>query len=230
MSTDQFRIGIVGGMGPQAGVLLQQYIIEETPADRDQEHLPVLTFTNPHIPDRTQSLRSDDGQAMVRAIVDSIQVLERSGASVIALPCITAHARFAAIQEQVSLPIVDMVQLIVAQLSSETAVGLLATNGTIKEALLQNASTKIRWVLPEMSQQQEVMDLIYSVKSSRGIVSDNQRTLLQKLVQDLRDRGANIVVLGCTELSVIYSQDAQESFVLDPLRLLAVELTRLSAL
>ena len=57
-----FRIGIVGGMGPMAGVYLQELIIEATPASRDQDHLEVVCFTNPHVPERMRSLAEDGGQ------------------------------------------------------------------------------------------------------------------------------------------------------------------------
>ncbi len=67
MGKNNFRIGIVGGMGPMAGVLLQKLIIEATPAEQDQDHLEVICFTNPHVPDRTRSLQEDDGKVTLRS-------------------------------------------------------------------------------------------------------------------------------------------------------------------
>src|SRR3989344_2637505 len=93
MVKNNFRIGILGGMGPMAGVALQKLIIEYTPASKDQDHIQVLCFTNPHIPDRTKSLKEDGGAKFLAAVAASTQVLEKAGVHCIVIPCNTSHAR-----------------------------------------------------------------------------------------------------------------------------------------
>ena len=92
-SAPAYRIGIVGGMGPMAGVYLQQLIIEATPAERDQDHFEVVCFTNPHVPERMRSLAEDGGRRYAEAVRASARLLVHAGATHIVIPCNTAHAR-----------------------------------------------------------------------------------------------------------------------------------------
>lgn len=226
MKNQKHRIGIVGGMGPQAGVILQQYIIEETAAKRDQDHVQVVTFTNPQIPDRTTSLVEDDGRSMVSAIVQSIKVLQQAGVSIVVMPCITAHARIELVQEAVfPLPVVNMVDSACKLLGIDEVVGILATDGTIREKIFEKNRPDIKWVIPQASLQQKVMNLIYDVKASHGVVSGKHSNQLDSLVQEMKKQGAQKVILGCTELSVVGSQKPMEDTV-DPLRSVAKNLVR----
>ncbi len=113
-----FRIGIVGGMGPMAGVYLQQLIIEATPAGRDQDHFQAVCFTNPHVPERMQSLAQDGGRRYAEAVRASAILVARAGATHLVVPCNTAHARLAEIQRGVDVPFVDMIELGVRELVS----------------------------------------------------------------------------------------------------------------
>jgi len=86
-------IGVIGGMGPQAGIDLVQKIINLTKAASDQDHLPIAMLSIPHsISDRTEFLlgKSDVNPAI--AISEVICTLSKNGASIIGMPCNTAHA------------------------------------------------------------------------------------------------------------------------------------------
>ena len=82
--------GIVGGMGPLATIELMRLVMEETPATCDQEHIPLLVYSNPQVPDRTKAILGE-GESPVRALIKSSQVLERAGATFLAFSCNTAH-------------------------------------------------------------------------------------------------------------------------------------------
>ena len=76
-------IGILGGMGPEATLDLYRHIINLTPAVRDQDHIRVLIFSNPKIPDRTEAITAG-GTSPVSDLIESAKLLERSGAGIIA--------------------------------------------------------------------------------------------------------------------------------------------------
>ena len=141
-----FRIGIVGGMGPLAGVYFQQLLIEATPAQRDQDHFQAVCFTNPHVPERMRSLAEDGGRRYADAVRASARLLVAAGVTHIAIPCNTAHARLAEIQRGVDVPIVNMVALalhaLVAEHGHGQRVGLLATVGTIERAGLPGRAAR----------------------------------------------------------------------------------------
>lgn len=196
-------IGIVGGMGPMAGVLLQKLIIESTVAKRDQDHIPVVTFTNPNIPDRTTSLFGPlKGSDFTRTIQETAEILVSSGATVIGIPCNTSHARFAEIQARVSVPIVNMVKATceTVRIKSVNKIGLLATNGTIATQIYQRENLDLDWIRPSEINQQIIMQTIYGIKS--GIPMTTKKIL--PVIEELKCEGAEAIVLACTELSLLF--------------------------
>jgi aspartate racemase len=209
-------IGIVGGMGPMAGVLLQQMIIKMTSAERDQDHLRVICYTNPQIPDRSQSLREDGGDAYVAGIIESINVLEKAGAELIAIPCNTSHARLEDIAQSVSVPVLNMIDATLCKVRSLGAerIGILATDGAIASGVFQkDASLSV--IVPDAAAQREVMKVIYDIKA--GNYNDAKTfAKIKELSTRLFDRGAQSVVLGCTELS-LYASLFSEGEIIDPL-------------
>ena len=228
-----FRVGIIGGMGPMAGVLLQRLIVEATPAEKDQDHLQVVCFTMPQVPDRTESLKADGGRGYLRMIQETAVLLERAGATVMVIACNTAYARIDDIQTATRVPILNLIKLgvadIAAQRSGTTKVGILATDGTLAADLYQAqlAAHGLSFLLPRPAEQQRLMDVIYRIKGGGdvSIVSD-----LRTTVGELADRGADMVLLGCTELSLYYENLLGNTLMIaDPLRVVARQLVALAA-
>ena len=86
-------IGVVGGVGPLAGVDFQKKIISQTRAERDQDHLQVVTVSFPaQVPDRTAYLLGETDQNPAVPLAEQLILLEKTGADIGAIPCNTAHA------------------------------------------------------------------------------------------------------------------------------------------
>ena len=86
-------IGIVGGMGPYAGLDLFNKILNQTGSECDQDHLPISMLSSPHtIPDRTDFILGNSDVNPAIAISNIICTLYNQGARVIGMPCNTAHA------------------------------------------------------------------------------------------------------------------------------------------
>jgi aspartate racemase len=219
------RIGIIGGMGPMAGVYLQQLIIEATPAKRDQDHLQVVCFTNPQVPDRTRSLEEDGGRRYVQAIRDSASLLVDAGATLIVIPCNTAHARLDDIRCGIPVPFVNMIELTAqeaaAQYTPGTSIAVLVTVGTRREEVYQRALEPRGFpcLLPNDEEQGRLMDVIHAIKAGR---TNDVAEALVGITSALVARGAGVVLLGCTELSLCHAAVAALGTpVLDPLRIVA---------
>lgn len=210
-----------------AGVLLQQKIIEMTPAEKDQDHLRVICYTNPQIPDRTRSLREDGGEAYVAGIAESIKVLERAGAELVIIPCNTSHARFETIASNAAIPVLNMIDATFNKARSfgVERIGLLATDGAVALGVFENDAT-VSVVLPEEHEQREVMDIIYGIKAGKYNDAETFEKI-RALAGRLRARGAQKVVLGCTELS-LYSSWFPDGEIIDPLAELAREAVRVA--
>lgn len=224
-----FRLGILGGMGPMAGVWFQKLIIDSTPAKKDQDHIQVICFTNPKIPNRTNSLLKDGGKNYVKEVSKSLRVLVESSVNFLAIPCNTAHARLKEIQTNISVPILDMVNLTVNGVANNFRnVVILATDATIKEKVyqLKNKSSKINWIYPDKKTQEKVSRIIYSIKAGQD------KNILENIVGVVNklNKNSDAVIFACTELS-IYAKEARKFIkipVVDPLEVLAREVVRLS--
>jgi aspartate racemase len=220
-----FRIGIAGGMGPLAGVYLQQLIIEATPARTDQDHFQVVCFTNPHVPERMRSLAEDGGSRYADAVRATALLLASAGATHIVIPCNTAHARLAEIQRGVDVPIVNMVGLAVRELLERHGgghrIGLLATIGTRNERVYEKAvpDAPLKWMVPDDGDQRRVSEAILAIKVNEGRrVTGDLLDVAQRLVR----RGAGILMVGCTELSMcLDALDPAGVPLVDPLRIVA---------
>jgi aspartate racemase len=212
-------IGILGGMGPLATADLYRKIIEHTRADRDSEHIRVYIDGNAAIPDRTAAILHG-GEDPVPEMLSALRHLEACGADCIIMPCNTAHYFLPRLREQTALPILDM-QRITAAVCRERFPGktaaILATDGTVQSGLYDRAldAEGVRWIHPGESEQKSLMHLIYGVvKASRPMEPEKERW--DAILDTLRGQGADLFILGCTELPVLAGVLPSEGPFLDP--------------
>ena len=135
------KLGVLGGMGPQATQVFYQFVLDRTDAARDQDHLPAVILSDTGIPDRTAAILSGDtGPVYARLLADA-RFLESWGAACIAIPCNTSHTFVPTLQRELNVPIVNMVTETAAALKTLGAkrVGILATDGTVRMGLYQAA-------------------------------------------------------------------------------------------
>src|SRR5699024_1681440 len=105
-----YRLGVLGGMGPQATNTFYQYIIDRTAARTDQEHISMLIFSDNEVPDRTAAILSGEENPVYDRLLYGAKLLEQGGCTAIAVPCNTAHYFLDKVQEQISIPILHMVR------------------------------------------------------------------------------------------------------------------------
>jgi aspartate racemase len=218
-------LGIFGGMGPEATADCYRKVIAATPATKDQDHIPTLIYSLPQVPDRTTAIRTGD-RSIVPWLVEGVTRLERAGASFIIIPCNTAHYYFDDMQAAVRIPIVNMIRETVAETARRhpgaRRIGLLATSGTIATHLYERefAARGIRTLVPDSVMQEDVvMKAIGSIKAGeeKRIAED----LLAGAADSLVARGAEVLVLGCTETPLAFNPTRARAPVVDATRVLA---------
>ncbi len=199
------RIGILGGMGPLATVDLMAKIIANTPATRDQDHVPVVAWNVPQVPDRQRAL-AGEGPSPLPAMQEGIGHLNRAGATCIAIACNTAHHWYDALQVQSATPILHIAQVTLEALRSgmqdNGPVGLIATHGTLQARLYQDLlePAGIACITPDEEQMASLfVPGCYAVK--RGELDAGGR-LLERIGEALVAAGATRLVLACTEVPV----------------------------
>lgn len=210
-------IGIVGGMGPAATCDLMRKIIGLSPVEKDQDHARILIDCNSAVPDRTAAILRG-GESPVPTLVSMGCRLADMGADVLLIPCNTSHYFYDEICAGVPVPVLHMLRETAAQLQRQgiRRAGVLATDGTIETGIYRRALEEfgIECLQPAGEQQQAVMSVIYDgIKSGRRQLDT---AAFRRAIDGLFARGAQTMVLGCTELPLAMELYGVECPHIDP--------------
>jgi len=232
-------IGIIGGMGPQAHNNLFECIIQNTKVKKDQDHLPVLLWSEPSsIADRSEFLLGETATNPAIVVSRIAQQLHKLGVQVIGIPCNTFHAQpiwnvlieRMDINNESNLQIIHMIEVTVetiVKLYPKATIGILGTLGTFQYNVYGNALTakQISFIQPDEIHQKKVHQSIYDVKFGikvTGKINDESLQLVYNVIQYLISNGADTILLGCTELSLIpFDKLPKEIIFVDPVVILA---------
>ena len=216
------RLGILGGMGPQATQDFYQRILDRTDAAKDQEHLPTLIWSDTSMPDRTAAILGGDAEGCYQRLLAGARLLEGGGCTVLAIPCNTSHYFADRLQGDISIPLIHMPRETVGVLAEEgrRKVGILGTDGTIRTGVYQKECTArgIEAVSPPEEVQKLVMSIIYD-EIKRG--EKGSREKFAVIDRWLRQAGCDSAILGCTELSVYRTYHGLPDHYLDAMDVLA---------
>lgn len=196
-------LGVIGGMGPAATADFFAKLIEETPASCDEEHIPTLIVSDPRLPGRPAAILEDGPSPLpaLRAIRDKLLA---AGATMLAMPCNTAHYWYDDLARDCPVPFICIVEsscAAVAQIAApRSSVGLIGTRATLAAGIFnrQLAASGYPVVLPsEEELAKAILPSIRLVKEGRAAQAGE---MLAPAVQVLLDRGAAAVILACTEM------------------------------
>ena len=219
-------LGILGGMGPDATVDFFRKVVEATPARRDQEHLHIIVNCDPSIPDRTAHILGQ-GPDPLPALIEAGRRLAAAGATLGAVPCMSAHAYLEGLRAALPFPFLSAFEELVEHIRSNypqaKRIGVLATTGSIRAGLYEKHLPGWRIHFPdEEAQTRFVMEAVYG---EQGIKSGNRgegpRRLLREAGNRLVARGADLLVAGCTEIPLVLKPGDFEVPILDPMLVLA---------
>ncbi len=217
------RLGVIGGLGPLATAYYLQLLADMAQAECDQDHMEVYMYSCPQIPDRTgHILHPETTESPLPKMVELCKKLEKEEVKAVTIPCITAHYFCAGIEAVCKVPIIHVVKETVQYLKERDIkkVGIMATDGTIQTRLLQDELelAGIDVIIPDEIHQEKVMTLIYDqVKKGKPI----DQTLQQEVEAHLKEKGVDVILLACTELSIIKRDGKTGTRVLDLLEVLA---------
>src|SRR5829696_150404 len=240
-------IGVVGGMGPLAGVRLVEHITRMTSAKRDQDHLDLVLVSMPgRISDRTEFLLGRNMENPAAAVAECVRLLARAGATYVGMACNSVHAApiWDAITDNLArsgceaklLHLIEETGVeVAARMPSASKVGVLGTTGTVRSDLygpvLRAAGLEVLYL--DDRRQGEVHAAIYN--ETDGVkavaqVSDRVRNVVAQAACELIDNGARCVVLGCTELAeALPVENLSGASVIDPSLVMARRLISVSA-
>ena len=220
-------VGVLGGMGPLATVDFLRKMIDATPAVRDQEHVPVIVSSIPQVPDRTEAYFRG-GPSPLEAMISSGRRLVAAGAELIVVPCNTAHLWFDGLQAALDVPLLNLVDEAVSEVTKVVRpggrVGLLSTDATLASGLYTKHRSPrnqadLDWVLPTADEMNAcVMPCVAAVKAGNLAAAAELGRVVAKALQS---RGAEALLLGCTEIPLALDQQAVDIPMIDATAALA---------
>ena len=233
-------IGIVGGVGPYAGVDLKKKIFDNTKAFSDQEHLEIyLLSSSNRITDRTAFLNDPSNlENPAIAIFNVIKKLYKIGADVIGIPCNTSHSplifdkiKFLIDNEDINVELLNMIEetnlYIKNELKDVKKAGLLATLGTYGSMVYQETfkSSNIEILIPDENDKERVhkaiYDKSYGVKAFSNPVAKKAKEEFKNVITALKTKGAQAIILGCTEIPLALNNEDSDIPLIDPTTVLA---------
>jgi len=212
-------IGIIGGIGPMAGLHLASRVVHFTEAAKDQDHFPMILFSIPgEIADRTEFLTGHTNINPGYALADQILKLEKAGATVAGMACNTAHAPMIMQvitrklqKEQSAIRLIHLIDETIEEIAETSHpgshIGILGTTGTYLSALYSRPLTERGFRIPDPGRElqerwihQAVYHPGYGIKATGNEIADEAVKLLQEAVEFFRQHNCDTLLLGCSEI------------------------------
>lgn len=215
-------IGILGGMGPEATILLQRKLVEAVPASDDRDHIPLLIDMNTQVPSRIAHLIDGTGEDPGPVLAAMARRLQAAGAVALAMPCNTAHYYAAAITNAATIPLLNMMELAV-DLAARTVgpggcVGMLASPALRRVGLFDTAFQAQGMSVVWPADEGKMLAAIRRIKA--GASYNESRETLNTVSAELIGAGADVQLIACSELSIIADSVAADVIAVDTIDLL----------
>jgi len=203
-------MGVIGGMGALATATFYAMITnaQARQVETEQDYLDMIIYSKTSIPDRTAYILGHGTEDPTTEIIAAAIALEQAGVDFLVMPCVTAHYFYKDVADAVGVPFINLLDEIAIHVEAKglRCVGLLATQGTLQSRILHNKLEErgIEVLTPDPAGQTQLMDMIYSIKVGRHVAGQD----FDKLEDALFAKGAQSIILGCTELSLIKGETA----------------------
>ncbi len=205
-------LGILGGLGPMATVYFYEMITAHTKAACDQDHIDIVINSRATTPDRTSFILGKSTDNPLEIMVADSKRLKEYGVTLLAIPCNTAHYFYDMLTDAIDIPFLNIMEE-TAKYLKECGVkkaGVLATQGTIDTKTYNRYLEEfgIECLVPSADEQALITEIIYGdIKLGKRADMDK----FEKVSASLFDRGAQRIILGCTELSLIKKTEGLDS-------------------
>lgn len=218
---NDLKLGIVGGMGPEASAYYYTQLIHRTKVKKDQDHFFTIVDSNAKIPDRTQAIVFGK-ESPLPLLIEAIERMNHAKIDQGFITCLTSHYFFDTLKENANFKLYNAIEETYLYLKKQNLkkVGLLATTGTINLKLFQKFFTDVELITPsETDQTFLVMDAIYNPEHGvkGGHISGVCVEQLTEAGQKLIDKGAEAIIGGCTEVSMVLKEDTFSVKMVDPM-------------
>jgi aspartate racemase len=225
-------IGVLGGMGPEATAFFFDLLVKSTLAAKDQDHIRVIVYNVPQIPDRTDAILRG-GPSPLPLLVRGLRMLSRAGADFAVIPCVSAHYFYSALAARSPIPVVNLLEETVKDVRTHhprmKKIGLMATTGTVSSRMVNDVfeDAGIEILAPGARGQKRVMTAIYGKKGIKaGVTVGPPRRAILEVAAALVRGGAQGILAGCTEIPLVLRDVDLPVPLIEPMRIGALACIR----
>lgn len=208
-------LGVLGGMGPLASAQFMLRLTLLTPAERDQDHIPAVLWSDPRIPDR-MAAKYAGGEDPLPWFLRGIRGMEQAGCGAIVIPCNTAHGWYEQMRDATALPIPHIVDAVAQDLARQHitrgTIGVMGTAATLRMRLYQDRLEALGYICitPDAVEMDRLVSPAIALVKANQVRESYSPAITAARI--LMDRGASAVVLGCTELPLAVQAGAAMDF------------------
>ncbi len=217
-------IGVLGGMGPESTAIFYHAVIKQCQqqygAKYDDDYPEIFIYNLP-IPDIVEGLKQPE--ETLSMLVKGAEKVESIGVDFMVMPCNTAHYFYPDMAKSISIPFICIFTATAKKIKSERykKIGFLATETTVKYKSYDTDFEKngIELVLPNQADQDKLTGIILNILAGEKLEDDKQA--IKQIIENLKQQGAEAVVLACTDLPILFDQDDVDIKLFDTVEILA---------
>lgn len=197
-----YKLGVIGGMGPLATVKFYDKVVLNTEAHNDNEHIDLIVLNHSTMPDRTRCIIENKDTEFLNEIKKDLEILDKIGVDVVAIPCNTSHYFYDEFKNFVNLRIINMIEETILEIKRRgiKKVAVFGTLGTLNSKVYNKYAKENGIEVKELSLEDKktVMDIIYKIKETNNLESKDFVEILNRYCND-----KTIGIIACTELSLL---------------------------
>lgn len=201
---------VLGGMGPEASSYMYNSLINFSIREygaKNNDDFPEIILDSVPVPDFISNDKSKSKAS--KMLIGRVKQANKLDISCISIACNTAHVLLDKLQKKSQVPFISMIEEVVKYIKEDKVkvVGLMGTPSTLRYGLYQEKLKResIDFILPTPNQINILERVIRNVVAGKILQKD--QVALKKVTDSLRSKGAKAIILGCTELPLVFPKD-----------------------
>ncbi len=206
-------IGLIGGISPQSTLDYYKYINTITNSNLGGHHSAKILMVSLNFEEIVQGIFSNDWGSVEKIMLDASMVLQKNSVDVLAFCSNTLYRTYDCVKESLTIPIIHILDPVIDYIDKYKLkkIGIIGTKFTLEEKFyikyLQSKTNELEIVLPNLEDRLLLNQIIFD-ELCKGIISTKSRNKVEIIINSLTKQGAEVVILGCTELPLLFNADA----------------------
>lgn len=212
-------IGLIGGMSWESSAVYYKLLNQKTNEIFGGVHSCKCLMISVDFAEIAKLQHEEDWDELGKIMIDSAQKLEKGGADFIVLCTNTMHKLSDVIEQNIKIPLLHIADVTAESIKNANIqkVGLLGTKFTMEQDFIKGRlidKHNIETIIPNESQRNQIHNIIYS-ELVKGIINDESRKIYLEIIADLISKGAEGIILGCTEIMLLVNKNNTENIIFD---------------